>query len=106
VSNQEQLDRIERKLNMLTSLVRMNLAGEVLIMADLTELETQVQATAAGEASAVVLIQRIASQLEQNATDPAKIREFAASLKTSADALAAAVVAVPATNTPPAPARR
>ena len=69
-------------------------------MADLTTLEAQVTANSDVEASAVLLIQGIAKQLADAiaANDPAKIQALQDKLKTSADALAAAVVA----NTPAA----
>lgn len=61
-------------------------------------LGTQVQANTSAEASAVTLIQNLAGLIQSNANNPAQITALAASLKTSADALAAAVVA----NTPAA----
>lgn len=67
-------------------------------MSTLDELEKQVAATATVEASAVALIQGIATQLAAAAGDPVKVAALAASLKSSTDALAAAVQA----NTPAA----
>ena len=60
-------------------------------------LVAQVTANTDAEASAIVLIQGIAAQLSGNPT-PAQVSALAAQLKTSADALGAAVVA----NTPAA----
>lgn len=69
-------------------------------MADLTALTAQVQANTDAEASAIALLNGLSAQLAAVATDPAKVSDLANSLKSSADALAAAVVA----NTPAAPA--
>lgn len=68
-------------------------------MSALDDLTAQVAANTSTEASAVTLIQGIAAQLAAAATDPAKISALSSQLKTSADALAAAIVA----NTPAAP---
>jgi hypothetical protein len=68
------------------------------IMADLKALQDQVQQTTTVEQSAVTLIQGLATQLAANATDPAAIAQLAQQLKTSSDALAAAITA----NTPAA----
>jgi hypothetical protein len=67
---------------------------------DLTDLTAEVAATATAEQAAVVLIQGIASQIADNASDEAAVTALAAQLKTNAAALSAALVA-PA---PPAPA--
>ena len=69
------------------------------IMATMQDLVTQVQATAAGEASAIVLIQGLAVKIQDliNAgADPVALQSAVDELKASSDALAAAVVAVPA----------
>lgn len=63
---------------------------------ELDNLKTQVKSNTDAEASAVVLIEQIAAMLEANAGDSAAVNALAAQLKTSADALGAAVVA----NTP------
>jgi hypothetical protein len=86
------IDTILTKLDMLTAL-------EMEIMTDLTALTAQVKANTDVENSAVILIQGIAAQLASVAADPAAVAALAAQLKTSADALAAAVAA----NTPVAP---
>jgi hypothetical protein len=62
----------------------------------ITALTTQVQANTDAEASAVTLIQGLAAQIAAVAGDGPAVTALAAKLKTSADALAAAVVA----NTP------
>ena len=68
-------------------------------MAALDDLTAQVAANTTVEASAVTLIQGLAAQLAAAGTDPAKLASLQASLKTSADSLAAAITA----NTPAAP---
>jgi len=78
-------------------------------MSALDDLATQVQANTDAEASAVTLITGLASQIAAAATDPAKVTALAAQLKSSADRLAAAVVAntqptTPAVPPPPVPA--
>jgi hypothetical protein len=67
---------------------------------DLSELTADVQQTTSAEQSAVVLIQGIASQLADNASDQAAVAALAAQLKSGADGLASAMLA----NTPAAPA--
>lgn len=62
----------------------------------ITNLTTQVQANTDAEASAVHLIQQLATLIGASATDPAAVTALAQKLKDSADALAAAVTA----NTP------
>jgi len=68
-------------------------------MSALDDLTTQVAANTSAEQSAITLINGLAAQIAANATDPAKIAALASQLKTSADALGAAIVA----NTPAAP---
>ncbi len=98
-----QLDRIEKALRriegdlyVLTQLVRIQGANE---MAVLDALQAQVEAQTTVEQSAVTLIQGLAAQIAAAGTDPAKLAALTQQLKTSADALAAAVSA----NTPAAP---
>lgn len=62
----------------------------------LATLTAQVTANDDAEASAIALIQGLAAQIAANANNPAAITALAATLKTSADALGAAVVS----NTP------
>jgi len=95
------LRRIDRKLNAL-------LIRGFLQMATLAELTIQVQKNADVEQSAIILIQGIAQALKDAiaANDPAKIAELQAQLATSADALAAAVVAGTSEGPPPPSARR
>lgn len=65
----------------------------------ITNLSTQVTANTSAEASAVTLIQQLASMISANANDPQAITDLSAKLQASADALAAAVTA----NTPASP---
>ena len=65
----------------------------------LDALIVQIERTTAVEASAVALIQDLAARLSAIATDPVAVQALADQLKTSADALAAAIAA----NTPAAP---
>ncbi len=71
----------------------------VTIMADLTSLETQVQANTDTEASAVLLLNSLADMIKAAANDPVEIAAIAKKLKDSSDALASAIV----TNTPAGP---
>jgi hypothetical protein len=59
----------------------------------IAQLTTQVQANTDAEASAVQLIQGLAVQIAAAAGDAPAVLALAAQLKTSADALGAAVVA-------------
>jgi len=69
-------------------------------MTDLTALTAQVAENTTVEASAVTLIQGLAAALAAAGTDPVALGALQTQLKTSSDALAAAVAA----NTPAAPA--
>jgi pyridoxine 5'-phosphate synthase PdxJ len=66
----------------------------------LDALEAQVAKNTDVEASAVILIQGIAAQLEAAKEDPAKVAALAAQLKGSADALATAVTSNTPAETP------
>lgn len=90
---------LHKKLDDIIHLLHRLLEKENRIMADLTALTAQVQANTDAEASAITLLNGLSAQLAAVATDPVKVAELATSLKASADALAAAVVA----NTPAAP---
>lgn len=68
-------------------------------MAALDDLTAQVTENTTLEGSAIQLIQNIAAALAAAGTDPAKLAALQSQLKTSADALAAAITA----NTPAAP---
>jgi len=67
-------------------------------MALIDDLTAQVTANTDAEQSAVVLLGKLHDLLVAAGTDPAKLQAIKDTLKTSADALAAAVVA----NTPAA----
>ena len=68
------------------------------LMALIDDLTAQVTANTDAEQSAVVLLGKLHDLLVAAGTDPAKLQAIKDTLKTSADALAAAVVA----NTPAA----
>lgn len=88
--------RIEHQIQQLSDKVDTLLAQGVGVMSAIDDLATQVQANTDAEASAVTLIQGIATQLAASAGDAAKVTALSTQLRTSADALAAAIVA----NTP------
>jgi glycerol-3-phosphate O-acyltransferase len=90
----------DAKLDEILHLLRVVIRKEDNMSKELDDLTVQVKANIDAEASAVTLIQGIAAQLLAAAQDPAKIVALSSTLKTSADALAAAVVA----NTPVVPA--
>jgi len=72
----------------------------VVTMSALDDLAAEVQANSDAEDSAIALIKGLADQIAANAGDQTKIAALAATLKSKAEALGAAVVA----NTPaPAP---
>ena len=81
------------EVSSLKQLVLKILRKEDLIMANLDALTVQIQANVDAEASAVVLIQGLAKQLADIATDPVAVAALASKLNDSAAALAAAVVA-------------
>lgn len=85
-ATQAQIDRIEAAVAQLQT-------GENKIMAAIDDLTTQVAANTTVEGSAITLINGLAAQLRAAGTDPAKLAALQASLKTSGDALAAAVAA-------------
>jgi len=96
-----QLDKTSSdKLDLIISLLKGSLRKEEEIMDDLKALQDQVAASETVEASAVLLIQGIAARIAAAGADPAALEALTTSLKTSADALSAAVTA----NTPAAPA--
>jgi hypothetical protein len=89
---------VEGKLDQLLKAVNAVLKLEVAMLAELDNLTTEVTRNGEVEASAVLLIKGIAQQLIDAKDDPVKIAALSASLKASADDLAAAVAA----NTPAA----
>ena len=98
INSHEVIDyQIKAELDKILELLHTILKGEQKIMVDLTALTTQVQANTDVEASAVILIQGIAAELAKAGVDPVALKALTDKLNTSAQALAAAVVA----NTPP-----
>jgi hypothetical protein len=93
-------DRSERKLDLIVNLLRAVIAQGEKMSKEFDDLTAEVAAETTVEASAITLIQGFAAQLAAAGTDPVKLKALTASIKTSSDALAAAVVA----NTPAAPA--
>jgi hypothetical protein len=74
-------------------------------MADLAPLTAAIASNTTVIGSALTLINGFAAQLAAAGTDPTKLADLAASLKTSDDALAAAVAAnTPAASQPSGPA--
>ncbi len=98
---QDQLHRIERKLDHLIVLARITIQKEHLIMADLTQLQTEVANNTTVEESAVALIQGLKAQLDAAGTDPVALKALSDQLASNDTALAAAVAAN--TTPPPAP---
>jgi|SRR5215467_9267118 len=90
------INRIDANLQTLVNTVGVKMSEMEDALAELTE---QAKANTDAEQSAIKLIQDLATLIQQSADDPTKIRTLAAQLKTSADALGAAVVA----GTPAAP---
>lgn len=93
------IGRIEKKLDTVITLLGRLLNQEMTMSKELDDLAAQVAANTQVEQSAVTLIQGIAAQLAAAGTDPAKLSALHDQLKSSADALAAAVLQ----NTPSAP---
>lgn len=92
--------KIELEQRQQTALLTSLVEGLQLMSQEQDALAAQVTASTTVEQSALTLIQGIAGQIADAAGDRAKSLALAAQLKTSADALSAAVVA----NTPAAPA--
>jgi len=91
-------DTTDAKLDRILAAVAKLQKQEERMAASLDALTAQVQSSTDVEQSALVLIQGIAAALAAAQNDPVAIAALADRLKSSADALAAAVVA----NTPPA----
>ena len=87
------LQTINQQLYKLTQLMERNVSKVTDAINDLT---TQVKANTDAEESATHLISELASMIGSNADDPTAVRELATRLKSSAEALGAAVTA----NTP------
>ena len=85
-----QLNEMEDRLNKKLDIIQ---GKEKIIMADLTELTAQVKNNTDVEQSAIVLIKGLADQIAAAGTDPVALKALQDQLKTSADALAAAIIA-------------
>jgi prefoldin subunit 5 len=92
----EQLNRIELKLDAVIVSTRKMETNMSALDDAVVALGTQVQANTDAEASAIDLIRQLADLITANATDPAAVNALADKLRSSADALAAAILA----NTP------
>jgi hypothetical protein len=75
----------------------------VTMSAELDRLTTEVAETKAGVASAIRLIQGLAQQIRDNATDPVALNALADDLDAQQKDLADAVVAAGTNPAPPAP---
>lgn len=99
VAIQKRLDRLDLQDRKQDALLTAIIAQGELMSQEMDTLEAQVTQTLTVEQSAITLIQGIADKLADAAGDRTKSLALASQLKTSADALAAAVTA----NTPAAP---
>ena len=93
-----ELLEIPQDLRKIKNLLHRLLERQGEIMADLTQLQAEVERNTAVDESAITLLNGLAAQIESIKTDPAALQALANSLKSSSDALAQAVVA----NTPAA----
>lgn len=107
---QDRLDRIEqrqialgRRLAAIERAVTANTINDIItteaLMADFTALHEEITANGDAVASAVALLNDLATRVADAADDPEEIRAIAVELGGQSEALAAAVVA----NTPAAP---
>lgn len=92
------LQRTESVLVRVVSLLESILALEKKMAGELDALTTQVSANTDAEQSAIVLLKGLKEKLDAAGTDPVKLAALSTALKTSQDALAAAIVE----NTPAA----
>jgi len=90
------LDRIEAKVD---SLTQKEEARHMALQDELDALAAQVTENTNLENSAITLIQGLADQIANAADDPTEVAALSARLKSSAEALAAAITA----NTPQPP---
>lgn len=93
------LARIERAVRAAAGLAAASARNEEAIMADLSEIRTEVEQTGDVVDSAVALITSMADRLDDIADDPAEVRALAEELRASKQELADAVAA----NTPADP---
>jgi hypothetical protein len=94
------LVKIELEQQEQTGLLSALFARSQIMSAEMDTLSAQVTQTLTVEQSALTLIQGIAAQVADAAGDRTKSLALSATLKTSADALAAAIVANTPTPTP------
>jgi len=94
----DQNSGLSAKLDIIIAMLDDVLRKEHDMSVQLDTLTTQVKANTDAEASAVLLLQGLSAQIAAIKTDPVALQTLSDELKTSADALAAAVVA----NTPAA----
>jgi hypothetical protein len=97
-STTDRLERIERALAHLTSLVALSLKLEVNTMAKIEDVTAAVAAESSVVNSVVTLLQQLSDQIKAAGTDGAALDAVVASINANKDALAAAVLA----NTTPA----
>lgn len=93
------IQRIENKLDEAIALLRSVIKKENRMSKELDDLTVQVKANTDAEQSAVVLLGQLSALITAAGTDPVKLKQLAADLDTSKQALAAAIVA----NTPATP---
>ena len=86
------------ELHAIRRLLQSILGKEEKTLTDLAALTAQVKANTEVETSAITLIKGLADQIAAISTDPEAVAALASQLKSSADALAAAITA----NTPAA----
>ena len=91
----EVLKKLDQILRRVTALERTITQGDQAIMADLSQLQQEVEETGTVVDSAVTLIGGLAEALREAATDPAQIQQLAAQLDAKTQELAAAVDNVP-----------
>ena len=87
------MGEISRKLDMLIKMVMRIQRKEFAMSKEMDSLTDQVKKNTDAEASAVVLIQGLATQIASLKNDPVALLQLSDQLKASADALGAAVVA-------------
>jgi hypothetical protein len=89
---------LSAKLDVVIAMLGDVLKKEIQMSKELDALGVQVKANTDAEASAVLLLQGLSTQIAAIKTDPAALQKLSDDLKASADSLGAAVVA----NTPAA----
>lgn len=95
---------LHRKLDAILARIGSVEKDQQQVTQELQALTQQVHANTDAEQSAIQLLNGLSQQLKDAAEDPVAVRALADQLKTSGDALAAAVLAnTPAQPTPPNP---